>query len=158
TISVMVNGDLLNEPDETFGVLLINPTNATFANGNTSLVGTGTILNDDPVPAVTISNDALTEGAGGTTSLDFTLSLSAACVQVVTLLYDPHFTRRPQQSFPTRRSSDLTISVMVNGDLLNEPDETFGVLLINPTNATFATGDTFMVGTGTILNDDAAPI
>src|SRR5258705_337006 len=46
-----------------------------------------------------------------------------------------------------------TITVPVNGDTLFEPDETFFVNLSNPTNATIADPQ----GTGTILNDDAAP-
>ena len=45
------------------------------------------------------------------------------------------------------------ITVTVNGDTTNEPDETFFVNLSGPTNATIARS----TGTGTILNDDASP-
>ena len=39
----------------------------------------------------------------------------------------------------------------VNGDSVNEPNETFTVVLSAPTNATIGAG----TGTGTIQNDDA---
>jgi hypothetical protein len=41
---VLVNGDRLPEPNETFVVNLSSPTNATIANGQ----GVGTILDDEP--------------------------------------------------------------------------------------------------------------
>src|SRR5947208_10463068 len=44
TITVLVNGDRLAEPNETFFVNLNSPTNATIADGQ----GQGTILDDEP--------------------------------------------------------------------------------------------------------------
>ena len=49
TISVQVNGDTQNEPDETFFVNLSNPANATIADAK----GIGTITNDDQPPDTT---------------------------------------------------------------------------------------------------------
>ena len=46
-----------------------------------------------------------------------------------------------------------TITVPVNGDVLDEADETFFVNLSSPVNATIADGQ----GVGTITDDDAAP-
>src|SRR6185436_3783713 len=46
-----------------------------------------------------------------------------------------------------------TISVVVNGDTQSEPDETFTVNLSGAVSASIADGQ----GTGTIVNDDAAP-
>src|SRR5438067_5880995 len=48
-----------------------------------------------------------------------------------------------------------TISVLINGDTKIESDEAFFVFLSNPTNGATLTNGT---GTGTILNDDSAPI
>src|SRR5437773_7666954 len=45
------------------------------------------------------------------------------------------------------------VAVVVNGDPTPEPDETFVVTLSSPTNAGLGTAQ----GTGTIVNDDAAP-
>jgi hypothetical protein len=47
-------------------------------------------------------------------------------------------------------STTQTITVLVNGDALAEPDETFFVNLSSPTDATLADGQ----GLGTIRNDD----
>ena len=42
-IGIVIKGDSANEPDETFNVLLSNPSGATIADGT----GVGTILDDD---------------------------------------------------------------------------------------------------------------
>jgi hypothetical protein len=47
TVTVSINGDTVNEPDETVRLLLSNPTNARLQNQE----GVGTILNDDAPPA-----------------------------------------------------------------------------------------------------------
>jgi hypothetical protein len=57
TVTVIVNGDALAEPDETFTVRLTNPVNATISNA----IGTGTITNDDgplPTPTPTVTPTA----------------------------------------------------------------------------------------------------
>src|SRR5205823_3577437 len=46
-----------------------------------------------------------------------------------------------------------TVTVLVNGDTQEEPDETFFVQLSNPTNATLGVNQ----APGVIVNDDAAP-
>ena len=50
-VTVLVNGDMTNEADETFLVNLSTPTNATLSDSQ----GVGTINNDDPVVAVAIT-------------------------------------------------------------------------------------------------------
>jgi Calx-beta domain len=50
-------------------------------------------------------------------------------------------------------TTSQTVVVTVNGDTVPEGNETFLVNLGSPSNATIARGQ----GTGTILNDDAAP-
>jgi hypothetical protein len=56
TVTVLVNGDRLGEPDETFVVILSNPTNALI----TDSAGYGTILDDEP--RVSISDVTKAEG------------------------------------------------------------------------------------------------
>src|SRR5262249_28723575 len=81
TVTVLVSADTLNEAAETFVVNLSSPTNATLAHGQ----ATGTILNDDPLPALSIGDVSVTEGNSGTTAATFTVSLSAASGQTVTV-------------------------------------------------------------------------
>src|SRR5439155_1193797 len=83
TVSVAVNGDVTNESDETFTVDLSNPANATIADGQ----GVGTITNDDGVPAASIGDVTANEGDSGTTSFDFTVSLTNPSDQAVTVDY-----------------------------------------------------------------------
>ena len=60
TISVEIIGDTDIEPNEAFTVQLSNPTNAFVADGQ----GTGTILDDDTPPDITISDATAIEGDG----------------------------------------------------------------------------------------------
>src|SRR5205814_822720 len=83
TVTVLVNGDALNEPDETFAVNLTNATNASIGDG----VGLGTIANDDAVPCLPTRRSSDLEGISGTVNAVFTVSLSAASGQTVTVDY-----------------------------------------------------------------------
>jgi glucose/arabinose dehydrogenase len=157
-VSVTVNGDLLNELNETFNVNLSSPTNATIADS----LGVGTINNDDAQPTISINDVAVTEGNAGTTTANFTVSLSAASGQTVTVNYatangtatagSDYVTAGNTLTFTPGQTSQ-PISVTVNGDTAFEPNETFNVNLSAATNATIA--DT--QGVGTITNDDAQP-
>jgi hypothetical protein len=158
TITVLVNGDTLIEPDETFFVNLSNATNATIAVGT----GTGTILNDDIMPTLSIGDVAQSEGNSGTTPFGFTVSLSAPSTSTVTVKYataDGTATSRGKDSDYSAAKGTLTfnpgetvktITVLVNGDTLVEPDETLFVNLSAASGAAIADGQ----GIGTILNDD----
>jgi hypothetical protein len=159
TITIQVNGDTKFEPDETFTVNLSGPTNATVAAGT----GTGTIQNDDPQPALSIDSPSAAEGNSGTTPFSFTVSLSNASYQAVTVNYgtadgtattadNDYVAGSGSLSFAPGEMSK-TITIQVNGDTTFESDETFAVILSNPANATIAVG----TGTGTIQNDDAQP-
>ena len=53
-----------------------------------------------------------------------------------------------------RRIKSRTVTVQVAGDTVDELDETFQVVLSNPSGATIADG----VGVGTILDDDSPPV
>ena len=70
TVTVQVNGDLLDELDETFVVNLTSPTNATIADGQ----GVGTITDDDAAPTISINDVTVAEGNAGTTSATFTVT------------------------------------------------------------------------------------
>jgi hypothetical protein len=106
---------------------------------------------------------SVTEGNSGTTNAVFTVSLSAASTQQVTVNYaTADGTATTGNSDYTAKSGTLTfapnttsqpISVAVNGDTTVEPNEAFVVNLTSPTGATILDGQ----GTATIANDDGAP-
>ena len=70
TFDVVVNGDVRNETDETFLVGLANPSKAAIDVGT----GTGTIVNDDPLPKLSVDSVSHNEGDTGTTTYTFTVS------------------------------------------------------------------------------------
>ena len=80
-VSVVVNGDLVDEPDEFFVVDLSAPVNATLGDSH----GVGTITDDDGAPVLSIDDVAVTEGNTGTVNASFTVTLSAASGQEVTV-------------------------------------------------------------------------
>jgi hypothetical protein len=86
TITVLVKGDTCVEADETFKVLLCNPTNATIGNG----IGTGTIKNDDQPPChVNIYDQCVKRmSCCGLYAMVFTVKLDAACSRDVCVNYN----------------------------------------------------------------------
>jgi hypothetical protein len=156
TLTVLVNGDRSGEPNETFVVNLSSPTNATIADGQ----GVGTIRDDEP--RISISDVTKKEGNGKkTTSFTFTITLSAAYDQPVTMSY------RTVDGTATTGNNDYvaktgtltflpgettkTITITVQGDSKRESNETFYLDLFGlSSNALFTKNR----GVGTILNDD----
>jgi chitinase len=160
TVSVTVLADNVVEPAATFFVRLSNPQYATLANAQ----ATGTILDSSPAPpTLSIGDVTVTEGNSGTSSAVFTVRLSSASTQPVTVAYTTADGTALANSDYLPASGTLTfapgvtvmtISVPIIGDLVPEPTETFRVVLSQPTNATLAVSQ----ATGTILdNDGLAP-
>jgi uncharacterized repeat protein (TIGR01451 family) len=158
TITVLVNGDMLDEASETFFVNLTSPTNAVLIDNQ----GQGTITDNDPAPSLSINDVSVAEGDSGTTAATFTVTLSAASGQTVTVNYaTADNTAEAASDYQatsgmlafTPGDTNKTITVLVNGDTTFEQAETFFLNLSSPTNATIS--DT--QGQGTIINDDAAP-
>ena len=116
-----------------------------------------------PLPSLSINDVTVTESNADTVNADFTVTLSAASSQTVTVQYATANGTATAGSDYTATSDTLTftpggtltqtISVPVLGDTLDEADETFTVTLSSPTNATLADDQ----GVGTITDDDAAP-
>lgn len=153
--TVLGNGDLLNEPTETFFVNVTNVVNATVVDGQ----GVGTITNDDPLPSLSIDDVAVVEGNSGTVNAVFTVTLNAASGQTVGVNYATADGAATQPADYTSTSGTLTftpgqttrtITVPVIGDTVPEANESFVVNLSGATNATISDNQ----GQGTITNDD----
>src|SRR5690606_22204170 len=89
TITIVVKGDRTYEPDESFTLEITSIENGTL--GSSNIEATGTIVNDDLVPTVTIDAGTLnvshSEGNSGTTAYDFIVNLSNPSTEDVTIHY-----------------------------------------------------------------------
>jgi chitinase len=138
TVTVLVNGDRVGEPNETFSINLSGPTNASIADGQ----GTGTVVDDEP--RVSISDASVTEADAGTTVVSVTVSLSAASDAPVTVNFATQdYTAFAGQDYGAASGTltfapgetGKTVTVVVNSDLDFESGETFRVNLSQATNA-----------------------
>ncbi len=155
TVAVSVKGDLIDELDETFKVVLSAPTNAIIAAG----AGVGTITDNDAA-TISINNVSVTEPDSGTVGMVFTVKLSLASSRTVTVKYQTaNGTATAPADYTAKALTTLsfsagqttkTFTVLVKGELVVEPNETLFVNLSSPVNATISDSQ----GQGTILNDD----
>ena len=157
-VQVSVLGDTILEPDETLYLNLSVPTQAWIARAT----ATGTILNDDTTPTLSIAPVSVVEGDSGLSNAVFNVSLSAQSLTMVTVDYftGDQTAQAGYDYVPTAGTlmfnpgvTNLAISVPAIGDLVPEPDETFVVNLANAQNASIVVSN----ATGTILNDDGIP-
>ena len=113
--------------------------------------------------AFSIDNVTRLEGNAGTTPFVFTVTKTGSTTLntsvdfmtqdgTATLADNDYQFNSGTLKFASDQTTQ-TITVIVNGDNTVEPDETFTVHLSNAINATISIAD----GTGTIMNDDAAP-
>ena len=143
-VTVQVNGDALDEVNETYFVNLTNASNATITDGS----GVGTITDDDPVPTLSIGDRTVTEGDSGTVDATFTVTLSTVSGRTVTVDYaTANGTATSPADYTAVALATLTfnpgqttrtVTVSVNGDVFDEPDETFNVNLSGAVGATIA--------------------
>lgn len=158
TFSVPVKGDLIDEPDQLFTLMLTTPVNALISDGR----GIGTIVDNDAPATISINDVSVAEGNFNSLSATFTVSLNGPSEKAVTVQYalepgtatagSDYFNVSGNVEFPVGTVT-RTISVGTIPDNVFEPDETFVVNLSNPTTATIADGQ----GQGTITNDDPQP-
>ena len=152
TVSVPVVGDALDEDDETFTVTLSAGLNAIIADGS----GVATIVDDDPLPGVSIGDVSVTEGDAGSVAASFTVSLGApsgrsvsvdwASANGTALAPGDYAAGSGTVSFAAGETSK-TVSVQVAGDTLDEYDQVFSVVLSGAVNATITDG----TGAATII-------
>jgi hypothetical protein len=156
-IMVEVNGDVYNEDDETFNVILGSVNGATIQKGAASAL----ILNDDAVPSLTIGNASLPEGNNGMANMTFTVTLSALSGKPVTVNYATAGGSALAPSDYTETSGSLsfapgtatkTIDVPILGNKVDTANKTFVLNLSSPSNATLGTAQ----AVGTIIDDDTS--
>lgn len=164
TITITVCGDTRDEADETFFVNLHDPVGATIADGQ----GQATLLDDDSPPTLRINDVTITEGNAGSANATFTVTLSAASGQNVTVVYATandtatggtmcggtvdFINSKNSLTFNTGVTTQ-PVAIAVCGDTTNESTERFRVNLTNPVNAALLDS----VGIGTISTDEVVP-
>ena len=162
TVDVPVNGDRMDEPRwERFALHLSNAVNADIETHS----AVGYIMDDDPLPELTVRSRTVTEGDSGKRTVSFTAALSAATGQEVFVYFDigdgtategedyrVPFRPRPRQMIISgkRFQRQGTFEVESLGDTLEEGDKTFRVELWNPRNVVLPDAAI----TGTITDDD----
>src|SRR5205823_9865622 len=72
-ISITVVNDAVDEDDETVQITLSSPSNATLG---AIVTHTYTILDNDPLPSLSINNASVTEGNNASNPTTFTVTLS----------------------------------------------------------------------------------
>ena len=159
TVDVTVRSDVVYEHNDAFSLALSSPDNLTISDGS----ATGTILNDEAIPTLTLGNASAIELDTGespnatgqavlsgpsafTTSATWTTTAGTAAASDYT-------TKSAKVSFAPGVVL-RNVPVPVTGDVTTEDDETFGVTLSNGApSGDVTTGDP---ATYTIRDDDAA--
>ena len=147
-VPVVTANDASDEEDaEYFTITLAGPVNATLG---TKKTGTGKILDNDPLPSLSINvsdeNDSSVE-EGTDDEVEFTVTKTGATAREVTVDYtvgeDPSDSVGPRDlrsagsktlTFAAA-TTEQTLTVEIVNDSEGEDDETFTVRLTNPKNA-----------------------
>ncbi len=164
-VDFTINGDTLDEADETFFVNWSAPDGIALPDPQVRV----TILDDDAAPTVAIADRSCTEGnTSSTHPCAFTVSLSTPSGRVISGSYatasgggtpatpgtDYTAVTGAAWSIPAG-ASNTTVNVNVLGDNADEPDETFLVNLSSLVNAAASGND--LQALGTIVDDDNPP-
>lgn len=112
------------------------------------------------VPTISIADASVVEGDDGSSSMIFNLQMSASSQSNISVQFatsngtataGPDYEAASGTLTIAAGLTTSSIAVSVFGDTLSEADETFNVVLSNPSNVTIADGS----ATGRITNDDA---
>jgi hypothetical protein len=158
TLTVDLLGDTLDELDETFSLTLGGVVNATLADS----AGTGSIIDNDVPPALSIGDASITEGTGSDTTATLTVTLDAPSGRLVSVAYGTldgtaiagadYITASGALAFAPGEITK-TITLVAVGDALDEAAETLAISLSTPQQATIADGQ----GNATVSDDDDPP-
>ncbi len=155
TINVPVLDDAIYEGDETVFMNLSAVSGVAIADNQ----GTGTIVEDDAVPNITVDDPVVAENNGPMT---FTISLDAAAAVPVQVDYatsdntasaGAHYTAKSGTAVIPAGSTSTTVNVALLDDAVYEGDETLNLDLSGAVNGSISDAQ----GQGTITDDDPAP-
>jgi hypothetical protein len=164
-VTITVLGATAPEPNQTFNLVLSSPTGATVGTGTgvATLVDTVTSPPPPPPPLPTVSVNSVQANQGtGSSTLTFTVSLSAAASGSVTVQYATQpgtalagtdYTSASGMLTFTAGQTSKTVSVTVLGATAPEPNQTFNLVLSNPSGATVGTG----TGVATLVDTVTSP-
>jgi hypothetical protein len=159
-VLVPIHTDRAYERDETLRLVLSNPVHAVIGEGE----GVGTIRNDDPAPALSVSPQAasVSEGDPSGQAVFLVRRTSAAPSEIPATV---HYTtvdgtaaagRDFQATAGTltfQAGEDVkTVAVPLIANTVNQPDRSFSLRLSDPVDGTIETGE----ATVTIADDDPA--
>ena len=158
---VSVIPDNIYELDENFFLNVSDAVNVNTADPQ----GEGKIINDDPIPTLSIFNNYILEGDAGTTEAPVSIQLSNPSYLPITfhILTSAGGTATAGKDYvatdttitiPSEQDR-ATATVHIIGDTINEPDETFFVNLYNVSNAALGTtqAQILIVDDETVAND-----
>ena len=157
TMTTTLVSDAVYEADETVRLLVSGLSNATAA--STSV--TATILNDDSLPILTVGDVTVAESVGQAVVTITTDALSAFPVTMTVNTADNTATAGSDytavssvQAVIPAGSQQVTVTVPITDDLLNEVSETLTVTVSSVLSATVSDG----VALVTISDNDALPL
>lgn len=160
-ISVPLLDDQVVEPEEQFGLRLLEAAGGRIEDGDTNAT-----VQDDDMPGLTVSDVQDVEGDGLgtiTRSLSFTVTLDTPGTNLVSVSYSTRNGSAQSGTDYDARSGVITFApgqataqvlVPLRGDLVVEDAETLQLVLSGPSGARIARE----AGTGTIQNDDVPSI
>ena len=164
TVSVSIINDTLYEGDETFTLQISDPVNANLSTTTAAVV---TIDEDDALPKVSIGDVTQDEG-NSTNVVTFTISLDKVVgvdVSVgymtqdssATVLDGDYSAKSGTLVIPAGQTSG-TVEVTVNGDEVDEDDESFVLVLTTVTDGMLDSMLSGRTGTATLTNDDSSGV
>ena len=158
TFNVAVLADAIDEANETVTLTLSSASNATISDAT----GTLTITDDDATPSLSINDVTKAEAVGSSTTATFTVTLSAASGQTVSVSYaTSNGTATAGSDYTAVSATTLTFSpgqtsktfnVAVLADTIYETSEAATLTLSSASNATISDATGTLTITDKFLN------
>ena len=157
-IVIDVIDDFLDEPTESMTVSLTSVSIGSIGAGS----ATGSILDDDLPPTISVLDTSVAEGDTGQATLVFLLELNAPSGFDISVDYETtdasaiagsDYSRTSGTAVITAGDVSTLVSVPVLSDSTLEPDESLSLVISMPTNVVVSDGS----AVGTIVNDDSEP-
>ncbi|MDE5068646.1 MAG: FG-GAP-like repeat-containing protein, partial [Trichodesmium sp. St4_bin8_1] len=142
-ITVPILGDKRDEPKEKFGLKLSSPQNANIKDGE----ATGTIVDNDPLPQISIGDAKVTEGNRGQKNMEFEVKLNNPSGKTVRVNYGTQEgSAKSGKDFRNKRGvltfqpgqTKKIVSIPIFGDRVDENNEQFQVKLSGAENGNFS--------------------